>query len=54
MRQKTAEKMTCEASGMPGGVMLQIGIHYSDVLEYLMGPIKAVRLPSNLAYSSAL
>jgi predicted dehydrogenase len=30
------------AEGMPGGVMLQIGIHYSDVLEYLMGPIAAV------------
>ncbi len=30
------------AEGMPGGVMLQIGIHYADVLEYLMGPIKAV------------
>jgi predicted dehydrogenase len=30
------------AEGMPGGVMLQIGIHYSDVLEYLMGPVKAV------------
>ena len=30
------------AKGMPGGVMLQIGIHYSDVLEYLVGPIKAV------------
>ena len=30
------------AEGMPGGVMLQIGIHYSDVLEYLMGPIMAV------------
>jgi predicted dehydrogenase len=30
------------AEGMPGGVMLQIGIHYSDVLEYLMGPITAV------------
>ncbi len=30
------------AQGMPGGVMLQIGIHYTDVLEYLMGPIKAV------------
>ena len=28
--------------GMPGGVMLQIGIHYTDVLEYLMGPIRAV------------
>jgi predicted dehydrogenase len=27
---------------MPGGVMLQIGIHYTDVLEYLMGPIAAV------------
>jgi predicted dehydrogenase len=30
------------ADGMPGGVMLQIGIHYSDVLEYLMGPVVAV------------
>ena len=30
------------AAGMPGGVMLQIGIHYTDVLAYLMGPIKAV------------
>jgi predicted dehydrogenase len=30
------------AAGMPGGVMLQIGIHYTDVLEYLMGPIQAV------------
>src|SRR5215510_14490789 len=30
------------AEGMPGGVMLQIGIHYADVLAYLMGPIKAV------------
>src|SRR3989449_10750727 len=24
------------AEGMPGGVMLQIGIHYTDVLEYLL------------------
>ncbi len=31
-----------QASGMPGGVMLQIGIHYIDVLEYLVGPIAAV------------
>jgi predicted dehydrogenase len=31
-----------QAQGMPGGVMLQIGIHYTDVLEYLMGPIVAV------------
>jgi predicted dehydrogenase len=30
------------AEGMPGGVMLQIGIHYIDVLEYLMGPITSV------------
>jgi predicted dehydrogenase len=30
------------AAGMPGGVMLQIGIHYSDVLEYLLGPVKSV------------
>jgi predicted dehydrogenase len=31
-----------QAAGMPGGVMLQIGIHYTDVLEYLIGPITAV------------
>ena len=31
-----------KAEGMPGGVMLQIGIHYTDVLEYLLGPVKAV------------
>jgi len=30
------------AEGMPGGVMLQIGIHYVDVLEYLIGPVRAV------------
>ncbi len=30
------------AEGMPGGVMLQIGIHYSDVLQYLLGPVVAV------------
>jgi predicted dehydrogenase len=32
-----------QAAGMPGGVMLQIGIHYTDVLAYLIGPVKAVR-----------
>ena len=32
-----------QAAGMPGGVMLQIGIHYTDVLEYLMGPVVSVR-----------
>jgi predicted dehydrogenase len=31
-----------QSQGMPGGVMLQIGIHYTDVLEYLIGPVKAV------------
>jgi predicted dehydrogenase len=31
-----------QADAMPGGVMLQIGIHYIDILEYLMGPIRAV------------
>jgi predicted dehydrogenase len=31
------------AEGMPGGVMLQIGIHYTDVLEYLVGPVAAVQ-----------
>jgi len=31
-----------QSAGMPGGVLLQIGIHYTDVLEMLMGPIKRV------------
>jgi len=31
-----------QAAGMPGGVMLQIGIHYVDVLELLLGPVKRV------------
>src|SRR5262245_26444421 len=30
------------AAGMPGGVMLQVGIHYVDVLEYLLGPVRSV------------
>jgi len=30
------------SAGMPGGVLLQIGIHYTDVLEFLMGPVVAV------------
>ncbi len=30
------------AEGMPGGVMLQIGIHYVDVLEFLLGAVVAV------------
>ncbi|HIO17785.1 MAG TPA: Gfo/Idh/MocA family oxidoreductase, partial [Gammaproteobacteria bacterium] len=31
-----------QEAGMPGGVMLQIGIHYTDVLEMLLGPVTAV------------
>ena len=31
-----------QASGMPGGVMLQIGIHYVDVLEMLIGKVARV------------
>ncbi len=31
-----------QSAGMPGGVMLQIGIHYVDVLEMLLGPVKRV------------
>lgn len=31
-----------QASGMPGGVMLQIGVHYTDVLAMLLGPIRRV------------
>jgi predicted dehydrogenase len=30
------------AEGMPGGVMLQIGLHYVDVLMLLLGPVVAV------------
>jgi predicted dehydrogenase len=30
------------AEGMPGGVMLQIGLHYVDVLEMLLGPVEEV------------
>ena len=30
------------AAGMPGGVLLQIGIHYVDVLEMLLGPVVRV------------
>ena len=30
------------AEGMPGGVMLQIGLHYVDVLTMLLGPIEIV------------
>ncbi len=36
------------AEGMPGGVLLQIGIHYIDVLEMLLGP--AVRVSARLAH----
>ena len=31
-----------QAAGMPGGVMLQIGIHIVDVLEMLLGPVARV------------
>ena len=31
-----------QAAGMPGGVMLQIGLHYVDVLEMLLGPVARV------------
>jgi predicted dehydrogenase len=30
------------AVGMPGGVMLQIGLHYVDVLMMLFGPVRSV------------
>jgi predicted dehydrogenase len=36
------------AEGMPGGVLLQIGIHYIDVLEMLLGPV--VRVSARLAH----
>jgi len=41
--QFQADSWRYTEAGMPGGVMLQIGIHYTDVLEYLIGPVKAVR-----------
>ena len=31
-----------KSAGMPGGVMLQIGIHYVDVMEMLLGPVARV------------
>src|SRR5438552_12409431 len=31
-----------QAAGMPGGVILQICIHYVDVLEMLVGPVRRV------------
>ena len=37
------------AEGMPGGVMLQIGIHYSDVLEYLHRPGQSGERPPRAA-----
>ncbi len=42
-----------QAAGMPGGVMLQIGIHYADVLAYLIGPIHAVTRPVGTAGAAA-
>ncbi|HIM24249.1 MAG TPA: Gfo/Idh/MocA family oxidoreductase [Rhodospirillales bacterium] len=30
------------AAGMPGGVMLQIGVHYVDVLETILGQVQSV------------
>jgi len=37
-----ADSWRFQEQGMPGGVMLQIGIHYTDVLEMLLGPVKRV------------
>ena len=37
--QFEADHWRYTAEGMPGGVMLQIGPHYVDVMEMLMGPI---------------
>ena len=37
-----ADSWRFQAEGMPGGVMLQIGVHYTDVLEMLLGPVKRV------------
>ena len=40
--QFEADHWRYTAEGMPGGVMLQIGPHYVDVMEMLMGPIMEV------------
>lgn len=40
--QFEADHWRYTAEGMPGGVMLQIGPHYVDVMEMLMGPIVEV------------
>jgi predicted dehydrogenase len=37
------------AEGMPGGVMLQIGIHYVDVLAWLLGPVQGGERPAGPA-----
>ena len=47
--RSTSRSWRYTAEGMPGGVMLQIGIHYTDVLEYLIGPVKAVSGQSRAA-----
>lgn len=39
-----------KASEMPGGVMLQIGIHYVDVLLYLLGPARSVSAMTSHLY----
>ena len=35
---------------LPGGVMLQIGIHYIDILLYLLGPVKSVSAMTSHLY----
>lgn len=38
------------AAELPGGVMLQIGIHYVDILLYLLGPSKSVSAMTSHLY----
>ena len=35
---------------LPGGVMLQIGIHYIDILLCLLGPVKSVSAMTSHLY----
>jgi predicted dehydrogenase len=39
-----------KASELPGGVMLQIGIHYVDILLYLLGPARSVSAMTSHLY----
>ena len=37
----------------PGGVMIQLGVHHADNLQYLLGPVKTVTSHARILYSEA-